>query len=73
MRPESGAVIGPDEMQSKIITFFPQIGNSQAVIDQKKKAREVSENGLKTMAGRALKPTKDTEYNWVNGQLVPAN
>ncbi len=51
MRPESGAVIGPEEMQSKIITFFPQIGNSQAVIDQKKKAREVSENGLKTMAG----------------------
>jgi hypothetical protein len=73
MRPESGAVIGIEEMQFKIATFFPQIGDSQAVIDQKKKSRDVSEQGLKTMAGRALKPTKDTEYNWVNGQLVPAN
>jgi hypothetical protein len=73
MRPESGAVIGIEEMQFKIATFFPQIGDSQAVIDQKKKSRDVSEQGLKTMAGRALKPTKNTEYNWVNGQLVPAN
>jgi len=36
MRPESGAVIGIEEMQFKIVTFFPQIGDSQAVIDQKK-------------------------------------
>jgi hypothetical protein len=74
MRPESGAVIGPDEMQSKIVTFFPQIGDSAEVIQQKKVAREASEKGLRLMAGRALRGgSQNTEFNWVNGQLVPVN
>ena len=71
MRPESGAVIGPDEMQSKIVTFFPQIGDSPEVIAQKKAAREESEKGLRLMAGRALgKENQGGEFDWVNGQLV---
>ena len=72
MRPESGAVIGPDEMQAKIVTFFPQIGDSPEVIEQKRLAREESERGLKIMAGRALgAQSTNVEYDWVDGKLVP--
>lgn len=74
LRPESGAVIGPEEMQSKIVTFFPQIGDAPPVIAQKKAAREASEKGLRLMAGRALRGSnQNTEFNWVDGKLVPVN
>ena len=53
LRKESGAVIGKDEMEQEYITYFPQVGDSAAVIAQKAQARAVATNAMKTSAGRA--------------------
>lgn len=54
LRKESGAVIGVDEMNQEIIKYFPRIGDSNAVIAQKARAREQAENAMRQNAGRAL-------------------
>lgn len=56
LRQESGAVIADEEMNREIRTYFPQIGDSDAVIGQKKQARAVAEHAMKTAAGRANTP-----------------
>jgi len=40
LRKESGAVIGADEMADEIKTYFPQPGESQGVIEQKRQSRQ---------------------------------
>lgn len=54
LRKESGAVIGPEEMQKEIRKWFPVVGNSPEVIEQKRKARMVAEESMRRNAGRAL-------------------
>lgn len=54
LRKESGAVIGPEEMQKEIRKWFPVIGNSPEVIEQKRKSRMVAEESMRRNAGRAL-------------------
>lgn len=54
LRAESGAAIGVEEMQKEIRKYFPQIGDSDSVIEQKTKAREVAEQAMKQRAGRAI-------------------
>jgi hypothetical protein len=54
LRAESGAVIGEDEMRKEIKKWFPQIGDSEAEIKQKEKARSVVENAMRLRAGRAV-------------------
>ncbi len=54
LRKESGAVIGPEEMQKEIRKWFPVVGNSPQVIEQKRKARMVAEDSMRRNAGRAL-------------------
>lgn len=56
LRPESGAVIGPEEMKKEIRKYFPQIGDSNAVIRQKEESRKVTEEAIRRRAGRALAP-----------------
>jgi len=51
LRRESGAVIGNDEMAREIQVYFPQPGDSPAVIQQKKAAREVAERAMIRNAG----------------------
>jgi len=51
LRKESGAVIAPAEMQAEIRKYFPQPGDSQAVIDQKRKARRVAQEAMVAEAG----------------------
>lgn len=46
LRKESGAVIGADEMADEIKTYFPQPGDTQAVIAQKEQARKTAVNNL---------------------------
>ena len=46
LRKESGAVIGADEMADEITTYFPQLGDGDAVIAQKAQARRVSEKAM---------------------------
>lgn len=60
LRRESGAVIAASEMAKEYEIYFPRIGDSQAVIDQKKRARVEAENSMKTASGRAFRK-KDTK------------
>lgn len=54
LRKESGAVIGPEEMQKEIEKWFPQVGDKPERIEQKRKARMVAEESMRRNAGRAL-------------------
>lgn len=53
LRRESGAVISPEEFNNARLQYFPQPGDSQAVIDQKRKNRDIALQGLKNEAGSA--------------------
>lgn len=53
LRKESGAVIAPDEMDREIRVYFPQIGDTGAVIKQKADSRKVAESAMKQAAGKA--------------------
>ena len=54
LRKESGAVISPEEMQKEIRKWFPVVGNSAKVIEQKRQARTVAEDSMRRNSGRAL-------------------
>jgi hypothetical protein len=54
LRKESGAVISPEEMAQEIKTYFPMPGDSDAVIRQKKRARDQATKGMREMGGRAV-------------------
>jgi hypothetical protein len=56
LRKESGAVIGTDEMKDEIKTYFPQPGNEPEVIAQKQLLRQVTQNAMKTAAGKSYVP-----------------
>jgi hypothetical protein len=56
LRKESGAVIGTDEMKDEIKTYFPQPGDKPEKIAQKALAREVTQNAMKTAAGKSYVP-----------------
>jgi hypothetical protein len=51
LRQESGAVIAETEFDNARKQYFPQPGDSKAVIEQKAKNRNTAINGLRKMAG----------------------
>lgn len=53
LRKESGAVIADDEMQREIETYFPQIGDSPEVIQQKARSRATALQGMTVASGKA--------------------
>lgn len=53
LRRESGAAIAPSEFESATKQYFPQVGDSEEVLNQKKRAREVVLAGLKTEGHKA--------------------
>ena len=53
LRKESGAVIGKEEMDQEIRTYFPQLGDSPQVIAQKAQARRVAAEAMRTASGPA--------------------
>ncbi|MHA1210845.1 MAG: hypothetical protein ACTSSH_00140 [Candidatus Heimdallarchaeota archaeon] len=55
LRQESGAAIAESEFESAKKQYFPQPGDSQAVIDQKRKNRQTSIDGMVEQAGGAFK------------------
>ena len=57
LRKESGAAIGVDEMSKEYQTYFPQIGDSAAVISQKAKSRQIATDAMKKSAGRSYGST----------------
>jgi len=56
LRKESGAVIGADEMDAEIRTYFPQPGELPEVVAQKNIARQVTQEAMRTAAGTSYKP-----------------
>lgn len=55
LRKESGAVIGKDEMDAEISTYFPMPGDLPENVAQKRQAREVATRAMVTAAGRGIK------------------
>jgi hypothetical protein len=55
LRAESGAAISKDEMDKDVRKFFPQIGDSDAVVAQKNDARRVAEQAMALRAGPLAK------------------
>jgi hypothetical protein len=55
LRKESGAVISPAEFENASRQYFPQPGDSDAVIEQKRKNRETAIKGLTVQAGPGAK------------------
>jgi len=53
LRKESGAVIGKDEMQAEIDTYFPRPGDLPQTIAQKAAARQTATRAMTTQAGKA--------------------
>jgi hypothetical protein len=62
LRKESGAVIGPDEMKSEIKTYFPQPGDKPENIAQKELARQVTQDAMRTAAGKSYVPFDMKKY-----------
>ena len=56
LRKESGAVIGADEMNAEIRNYFPQPGEFPESIAQKQLARQVTQEAMKTAAGKSYVP-----------------
>lgn len=57
LRKESGAAIGVQEMEQEYRTYFPQIGDSAAVISQKAKSRQIATDAMKKAAGKSYGST----------------
>ena len=68
LRKESGAVIADEEMEREIRVYFPQIGDSEAVLKQKRDARKVAEGAMKQAAGRAA-PKDGAALSATTGQV----
>lgn len=58
LRQESGAAIGVGEFDNARKQYFPQPGDSKAVIDQKARNRQLAIQGFETNAGRAKMSAK---------------
>jgi hypothetical protein len=55
LRPESGAVLGADEIEKEIIKYFPQTSDKPETIAQKARARRDTELALRVRAGPGYK------------------
>lgn len=64
LRKESGAAIGVDEYKNEERKYFPQAGDTDAVIKQKQKARELAIEALKAQAG----PSGVRQINQITAQ-----
>lgn len=51
LRQESGAVISPEEFKNAEVQYFPQPGDSDAVIEQKRQNRENAISGFRIRSG----------------------
>ena len=56
LRKESGAAIGVDEAKQEYATYFPMPNDSAANIEQKRQARVLATEAMKTSAGKTYTP-----------------
>ncbi|MNY33828.1 hypothetical protein D3C86_1681260 [compost metagenome] len=65
LRQESGASIAPSEFDNARKQYFPQPGDSDKVIAQKARNREIAIQGLQNNAGKAAyKPAPASGGGW---------
>lgn len=62
LRKESGAVIGSDEMNKEIATYFPMPTDKPETIAQKEQARKVTMDAMKMAAGKAYEPFNFNQF-----------
>jgi hypothetical protein len=72
LRPESGAVIGPAEMENEIRKYFPQYGDPPEVVAQKARSRLMAEAALQARAGRALSSVQSAYSALTGAANAPA-
>jgi len=71
LRKESGAVISEIEFERDFVKFFPQIGDSQKVIEAKRQARKNAEKGMRASAGKAIKRLPNLDQGNTTNQQQP--
>lgn len=73
LRKESGAVIGDDEMEREIRTYFPQPGDKPEVLKAKAGSRSIAEAAMRKAGGRAIDPAPQAgnDDDLVNKYLRP--
>jgi hypothetical protein len=69
LRKESGAAIPTDEYANEEKKYFPQVGDSPKVVQQKQKARELAIEALKAQAG----PSGVRQINQITTQFQGGN
>lgn len=77
LRKESGAVIGKDEAMAEYRNYFPVVGDSKEVIEQKNRNRAIVEQAMRTAGGRALQSQSPSQpsspsrkrYNPATGRI----
>lgn len=70
LRRESGAVINPDEFKNGQKQYFPQPGDSKAVLDQKKRNRELAISGLEAEIPGGFKSASPAPSGPKAGEVV---
>lgn len=70
LRKESGASISPTEFENEEKKYFPQVGDSDAVVKQKQKARETAIKALELQAGPGAKLIQSHNPNL--SEIAPA-
>lgn len=69
LRKESGAVIADEEMDREIRVYFPQLGDSPEVIQQKKESRKVAQAAMIRAAAGGSGTAKDTAPEGVDPKV----
>lgn len=64
LRQESGAAIGQNEFENAARQYFPQPGDTDAVVKQKARNRQLAIQGLNSNAGRARMSAPSTGDGW---------
>lgn len=70
LRDESGAAIGTDEYVNADKQYFPQVGDSAEVIEQKRQLRKKAQEAMKTKMGGPANQSSSTEDSKPTGKTV---
>ena len=60
LRLESGAAIGESEFENYDLAYFPQVGDSPEVLEQKRRGRKLHADSLKFQSGAGVSATPST-------------
>lgn len=72
LRRESGAVISPEEFDNANKQYFPQPGDTEAVMDQKRKNRKTALMNMKQSAGKGYDKWRETRLSETGDKKIKA-